>query len=121
MRHSVQRQLVLEVLSSTKTHPDAMWIYSEVRKTLPKISLGTVYRNLNELVSAGLAKRVLSASGAERFDADTTSHAHFICKTCGNIFDAEMPKFPPNNYVDDEDFKVDDFDVVFYGLCKNCS
>jgi Fur family peroxide stress response transcriptional regulator len=117
MRYSHQRQLVYDALKSTKTHPDATWVYAVVKQQMPRISLGTVYRNLNELCDAGLVKRIAVANSVERYDADVSAHTHLKCNTCGCITDANpVPVELPVT-----DFQVETIEVVAYGTCKNCA
>jgi Fur family peroxide stress response transcriptional regulator len=58
-RGSKQREAILRILQSTDIHPTADWIYMEVKKVIPNISLGTVYRNLNLLRDEGLIREVI--------------------------------------------------------------
>ena len=90
MRYSKQREAVYGVLYSTDTHPDVSWIYNEVKKIIPKISLATVYRNLDELESLGRIKKVSVEGYSERYDANVSNHAHLVCESCGKIADADM-------------------------------
>lgn len=118
MRYSHQRQLVYEALASTKTHPDANWVYNKVRDAMPHISLGTVYRNLNELADAGQIKRISAVGNVERYDADTSYHAHLICKVCGRIFDATPEEI---KLTDADDFTVESAEIMIYGKCATCT
>lgn len=116
MRYSKQRYAVLQALQGTKTHPDASWIYTQVRKQLPQISLGTVYRNLQELCLTGLAKRVSCVGASERFDADVSQHPHFVCTRCGQVIDVDGQNVVCNCNVGD----VISCEVVLYGICNQC-
>lgn len=118
MRFSQQRQQVYEVLCSTTSHPDAQWVYNKVREHIPNISLGTVYRNLNELVCCGMAKKISMTGTVERFDATTAQHGHFVCKQCGCVIDVEGAT--PRN-ISIEGSVVDDIDITYYGTCKRCN
>ncbi len=116
MRYSRQRECVYDVLLSTRTHPDAAWIYAKVRERLPNISLGTVYRNLGELCDAGMAKRISAVGCVERFDADTSQHAHFVCRSCGKITDVSNELVTVKCHFDG----VEKTEVVAYGICSDC-
>jgi Fe2+ or Zn2+ uptake regulation protein len=86
-RHSCQRQSILALLQGTTAHPTAAVIYAGLRRRLPKLSLGTVYRNLEILRAQGLV-RVLGGNGREtRYDARLVPHAHFCCRECGRVSD----------------------------------
>ena len=118
--YSRQREAILNVISSTKTHPTADWIYKETRKTIPNISLGTVYRNLSELKKSGEILSVDVGDGKEHFDFDTSPHFHLACRDCGCIIDAKIE----NNHIDDLEkkygFTAETPVYVVYGHCKNC-
>ena len=83
-KRSRQREKVLDIVRSTKSHPTADWVFHEVRKELPNISLATVYRNLNLLAESGEISEVI-CDGQLRFDANKEEHFHFICKSCKGI------------------------------------
>lgn len=82
-RNSRQRTLVYQAVKDSHSHPNAEEVYLLVRRQLPDISLGTVYRNLNLLVEMGLLHRIYTGMGADRFDAVVTAHPHLICSSCG--------------------------------------
>lgn len=122
LKYSRQREAVLVYLRSTKTHPTAEQIYQKIRKDFPKISLGTVYRNLNLLVDQGEILRLNCGDGVEHFDAMTEPHNHFICRHCGRVQDLD---FAPDTRMDvmaDETFqgKIEGHEIYFYGTCVNC-
>lgn len=89
-RYSRQREEILRVVRETESHPTADWVYEQVRKVLPHISLGTVYRNLNLLADEGLIQRVILDDGIVRFDGNTNEHHHFICTKTGKIYDVRL-------------------------------
>lgn len=117
MRFSKQREVVYSVLAATDTHPDVQWIYLKAREVLPNISLGTVYRNLNELVSAGRAMRICADGESERFDARAYAHPHFTCLKCGCISDILPSKVHLSVDVDN----VLRTDIMVYGVCAKCT
>ena len=92
-RRSVERDAMLDLLRSTDCHPSADWIFQQLRPLYPDLSLGTVYRNLNQLCEHGLIKRVGTVNGQERYDGDVSPHAHFVCTCCGSVID--LPPSPP--------------------------
>jgi Fur family peroxide stress response transcriptional regulator len=119
-RYSRQREEILRVVQTTDTHPTADWVYEQVRKTLPHVSLGTVYRNLNLLADEGLIQRVILDDGIVRFDGNTHDHHHFICTKTGKIYDIVLPlgdellaKF--NAEMNKHHFKATHFKIEFYG------
>lgn len=116
MRYSKQREAVYDVLYKTDTHPDVSWIYGEVKKIIPNISLATVYRNLDELESLGKIKKVSVEGYSERYDAKVGAHAHIVCESCGKIVDADMSDVTVNHNFDN----VSRCEVTFYGKCDEC-
>lgn len=116
MRYSKQREAVFQALASTDTHPDVSWVYNMARKQIPNISLGTVYRNLNELCDCGRAMRISAEGHVERFDARAYSHPHFVCEKCGKVVDVDPSKVTIICNVDG----VNKADVMLYGLCDQC-
>lgn len=120
MRYSKQREAVYGVLCATTTHPDVQWVYKQVRKAMPNISLGTVYRNLEELCLLGRAKKLGVAGSAERFDARTEPHTHFVCTRCGSVCDVDCSGCFADGYRKCDCGKVSSAEIMLYGVCKNC-
>ena len=121
-RFSRQRKEILKILKETKSHPTADWIYSQARKKIPKLSLGTVYRNLNNLHQKGAIKKLQFGTPFDHFDADTSSHQHFICKKCGKIYDLflNLEKDLKAEALKKEKFRIEKVEVAFHGICLNC-
>ncbi|MDO8445186.1 MAG: transcriptional repressor [Deltaproteobacteria bacterium] len=122
VRKSRQREVMLEVLKGTKSHPTADWIYQEVRKSLPKISLGTVYRNLKLLKERGEILELHYGDGQSRFDGNTENHYHFNCQGCGKVYDVEGPlkKDMERDIAEKLGFVITHHRVEFYGVCREC-
>ena len=120
-RETRQRRVVYETIKSTFSHPTADWIFEHVRRKLPKVSLGTVYRNLGVLKEEGLVREIYGNDRRAHYDAEMSPHAHFICSSCDQIFDVHGVK-----QVDWRPLKdlvgcvVDDQAVVFSGRCTTC-
>jgi len=87
MRRTKQREVILEELAKLCAHPSADELYGLVKKRLPRISLGTVYRNLEMLSREGIIARIDGAGSQMRFDAETGDHQHVRCLRCGRIDD----------------------------------
>jgi Fur family ferric uptake transcriptional regulator/Fur family peroxide stress response transcriptional regulator len=121
-RNTQQRKIIYEILKNTDIHPSADWIYGEVKKIIPNISLGTVYRNLKVLKEEGLIIEITDGKQS-RFDARTDNHFHFKCESCGYIYDIES--FEISNLQTDEienkGFKIKTMDITFNGTCPRCS
>lgn len=122
IKYSKQREAILTYLRSTKEHPTAETVYTELRATYPKLSLGTVYRNLNLLVESGEILRLNCGDGTDHFDAIVEPHYHIICKECGKVLDLDMPSIEFINAKAAENFagEIQGHRVYFYGLCKKC-
>ena len=120
--YSKQREVILNVLHSTNTHPTVSWIYSQARKTLPNISLGTVYRNLTELKKSGQIIEVSVEDGFQHFDGNTDTHLHFYCTKCQTIYDCACPENQLKNYLEENlGCNITEQKLIFNGVCKNCS
>jgi Fur family transcriptional regulator, peroxide stress response regulator len=122
-KYSRKREAVLEKIRSTKTHPSAVWVYEELRKDIPDLSLGTVYRNLSVFKEDGQIISVGVVNGQERFDGNTTEHTHFICVSCGEVLDIEADTQPGLNVeVSARNHVTVHFhQLTFYGTCGRCS
>lgn len=121
-RKSIQRDAILRVINHTTTHPGADWIYDQVRKEIPNISLGTVYRNLKLLAQAGEIKELDIPGISSRFDGRTSNHHHLICEECGRIFDMEesVDRTIEIRIAQKTGFKVKMQYLKFIGLCSDC-
>ena len=122
LKHSRQRDALLELLKSVKNHPTADWLYEELKKDFPRISLATVYRNLNLLTENNQIIRLECNDGREHFDGNPQKHYHFICRNCSAIIDisVEMEK-PLNELVQEKNsLTIEDHALFFYGLCDKC-
>ena len=117
--YSRQRAAILEMLKNTKTHPSAAEIYAEVRKEIPNLSLGTVYRNLDELERAGQLQKVAGKFQMDRYDGDIALHAHFICTECGRVEDYPIEHKLAVDIMRGKN-KAAGFVLNYFGLCDNC-
>jgi len=122
LRRTKQREAILKVLRGTTSHPTAERIYDEVRKEIPNISLGTVYRNLKLLRESREILEVDLSGTFSRFDGNPDNHYHFRCEKCGHVFDVDEPV---NKELDERvarktGFKISYHRLEFRGLCKEC-
>lgn len=142
-RNTKQRQIILAAVQSRCDHPNAEQIFRQVRETDPKISLGTVYRNLAILAEEGKILDIRLA-GADRFDLTTMPHDHFYCEVCGSVSDirlggtksakgspgangtAEEKDGGPERAAAPEEFRTEDGFVIrshqtlYRGICPAC-
>ncbi len=121
---SEKREAIYNVIRNTDTHPSSEWVYNQIKEKYPNISLGTVYRNMAMFVQEGLISSVGTVNGRERFDGNTTPHAHFVCRGCDAVIDLHNLAY--NNELDHTVFlntghSVENHAVFFYGKCKECS
>lgn len=122
MRKTKQKEAILEVLRSTDSHPTADWVYNEVRKEIPNISLGTIYRNLRILCQMGEVLELVLCGSSSRFDARCDNHYHFRCEKCGRVFDIDEPM---DKKMNDKIARKTGFDVKYHklefrGFCQDC-
>jgi Fe2+ or Zn2+ uptake regulation protein len=124
------RRVILDVVRATGTHPTAAFVFARARRRLPRMSLGTVYRNLRRLAAEGLLQERVEATGL-RFDPNVEPHDHFTCVACGRIFDlprrngawpgrAALSRGEGVRTATRMGFEVLDRRVEFYGRCRDC-
>jgi Fe2+ or Zn2+ uptake regulation protein len=121
-RHSRQRELILEIVRSTMDHPTAEWVHRQTRRRLPRVSLGTVYRNLKELAGEGAIRELHSGGEPARFDANTGEHYHIRCVSCGRV--ADLP-ISVDRKVEEEagravSYRILGHEVEVQGVCPRC-
>ena len=123
MRLTTQRQIILEELSKVTSHPTANEVYDMVRKRLPRIGLGTVYRNLELMAESGVILKLEVGGTQKRFDATTDLHYHIRCTECGRVDDIDLPVQNQINQIasDNTDYKVLTHHIEFSGICQSCS
>ena len=121
-RNSKQRTAVLEALAETTSHPTAEWVYQEVSRKIPNISLGTVYRNLSQLAEVGTILRMEIGDGTDHFDFNTAPHDHFFCQECRKLYDFPLPYDKAMDRLAAEtDFGfIDRHSLIYQGICKGC-
>ncbi|WP_026517758.1 Fur family transcriptional regulator [Butyrivibrio sp. MC2021] len=123
LKYSKQRAMIKDFLQGRKDHPTAEVVYNNIREIYPKISLGTVYRNLVLLSDIGEIARFRVGDGYEHFDYDVRNHNHFVCNCCKKVADIEMDDI--NGKIDEiasKSFpgKIDGHKIYFYGTCEDC-
>jgi Fur family ferric uptake transcriptional regulator len=123
LRMTRQRKVILEELRKVNTHPSADELYEMVRKRLPRISLGTVYRNLEILSESGNIQKLEPGCSLKRFDGNPSEHCHIRCVSCDRVVDAPMiPDLEIDlERVNSTDFKIIGHRLEFLGLCPQCA
>ena len=120
--YSKQREAMLTELRSRHDHPTAAQVYDSVRRVLPNISLGTVYRNLAKLAQNGDILKLDIISDKERFDGFTARHAHFVCNECKAVLDADIPETYNIREETEQSLgcSIESLSLTFYGVCDEC-
>lgn len=121
-RMTKQRTVIMDTLVQLRSHPTADELYEVVRRELPNVSLGTIYRNLDVLAKSGHVRKVDTGTGQARFDAEPAPHHHVRCRVCGRVDDVkitagtriERPKRSEHG------FEILDHRIEFEGLCPDC-
>jgi len=122
-RSTRQLTTIYETLRDDPSHPSADEIFLRVRKTLPRISLGTVYRNLQRLVEEGKLRVLPSGGRSTRYDPVVTEHDHFICRQCGKIFDVLVTGDRQIDFTAlvEQGFTIAAQSLSIHGCCRDCS
>lgn len=123
LRMTRQRQVILEELRKVHTHPSADELYEKVKKRLPRISLGTVYRNLEILTRLSEIQHIEIGGGMKRFDGRTDNHYHIRCLRCNRIDDVDLA---PLKQIEAAlagftDYQVAGHRLELFGLCRKCA
>lgn len=121
-RMTHQRRVILDELKKVTSHPTADKVYEMVRQRLPRISLGTVYRNLEILSKCGMIQKLELGGNQQRFDGNTKNHYHVRCIRCGRVDDVPVE---PVAMFEDALRRVSDYEIIghrleFVGLCPQC-
>ena len=121
-RMTRQRRIILEELQKLHSHPTADEVYDTVRKRVPRISLGTVYRNLEILSQWGLARKLDLAGAPRRFDGSMEEHYHVRCVGCGEVEDVPVEPLPDleASIRSNTDFEIIGHRLNFLGFCPRC-
>ena len=121
-RGSEQRAVVLSVVRSTLEHPTAAWVHAQARRKLPRIGLGTVYRNLERLAAEGLIREIRGLPGPTRFDGKVERHYHIRCLGCGRVNDLPIgvTRRLEREAARATDFVILGHEVEVQGLCPGC-
>lgn len=122
LRLTKQRQIILEELRAVTSHPTADEMYEMIRKRLPKISLGTVYRNLEILSDKGVIQKLDVGGTKKRFDGNVGTHYHLRCTECGRVDDVHLD---PEYSLEERaaaltDYKILKHSLEFIGVCPTC-
>jgi Fur family peroxide stress response transcriptional regulator len=123
LRLTPQRDVLLRALSETMGHPTADDLVKKVRKVLPTVSAATVYRNVQELVRAGLIGTLERSGAAVQLEINPDHHHHFMCRRCGKVWDVYLDQVAVTlnrRRSPLTGFQIDRRDVQLHGLCARC-
>ncbi len=124
LRRTHQREIILEELCAHPVHPTADELYERVRRRLPRVSLATVYRNLEILSDLGIIQKIEAAGRQKRYDGNPEPHHHIRCVRCGRVDDVDLPESARVEVTMPErsrnGFKIMDYKLDFSGLCPQC-
>lgn len=122
MRLTTQRQIILEELGKVTSHPTANEVYDMVRKRLPRIGLGTVYRNLELMADTGVILKLEVGGTQKRFDATVVPHYHIRCSVCGKVDDVhiEVQQQINQRAQNASNYKILGHHIEFSGICYDC-
>ncbi len=117
-----QREMILQELKKSKDHLTADELYEKVKKTMPRISLATVYRNLEILSEAGLIAKLEVSGRQKRFDSELEDHDHIYCIQCHRVdnFNLDREKIGLDRLESVDGYAVTGYRLEFAGLCKKC-
>ena len=121
IKPSVQRIAIMNYLVEHRTHPTVDEIYTALSPSIPTLSKTTVYNTLKLFSEQGAAQILTIDERNTCYDADTTHHAHFLCKRCGRIYDLECKA--NIKQVEDMDMnghEVQEIHYYYKGICKDC-
>ena len=119
-RLTAQRRVIAEAMSGDHVHLAADEVLELARRSLPEVSVATVYNTLNELVSLGELAEIAHADGRKRYDPNVAErHHHLVCVGCGRMLDVTGPA--PSLPVDQRHgFEVLAAEVTYRGRCEDC-
>ena len=121
-RETKQREAILRYIKNTASHPTADMIYDSLRKEIPNISKGTVYRNLKVLQERKQISELRFKGTVSRYEGRQDRHYHFRCERCGRVFDIDEPvdKTLDSRMSGRTGLKIFSHQIEFHGLCKDC-
>jgi Fur family ferric uptake transcriptional regulator len=122
-RATIQRTTILDAVKAGNDHPTAEQIHARIRRWLPRVSLGTVYRNLSFLNHLGLIRQVSLAGEPARYDGNVGSHDHARCVHCGRIEDValELQQNLEALVAEETGYEVGGHRIEFVGRCPDCT
>ena len=119
-RYSRQRERIYQAVHASREHPSAQMVYDLLREELPRLSLGTVYRNLHQMAQEGMLQELEGPTA--RFDACLAPHAHIRCTCCGRVMDLSALEEPaPVRSAAEAGWQVERYSLMLEGICPACA
>ena len=119
-RYSRQRERIYQAVNASQEHPSAQMVYDLLREELPRLSLGTVYRNLHQMAQEGMLQELEGPTA--RFDACLAPHAHIRCTCCGRVMDLSALEEPaPVRSAAEAGWQVERYSLMLEGICPACA
>ena len=117
-----QRITICRFALSSREHPSAQKVYSEVKKIHPTVSLSTVYKTLQVLKELCMLQELTSSLSQTRFDPNVKLHMNLVCTQCGTIVDVDDPvgKELIRRLTGMAEFTVTEHHLDVYGVCRKC-
>lgn len=122
-RITPQRGLILDVIRESYGHLDAGEIYRRAREKDPRISLSTVYRNLNLLQELGVISELHLDEEHHHYELkEETEHHHLICSGCSKVIEFDSPLVDKlvEQVAQEQGFRIDRVHIDLVGLCQAC-
>ena len=123
MNKTIQREAIISELRKMKNHPTADELYGVLRRKVPQISLGTVYRNLEDMAQRGLIRKLELTGRQKRFDGELLPHHHLRCRQCGRITDLRAKVLPKLDKLFQDlmpSLGCDGVVIEWAGICPEC-
>ena len=118
MKRTKQKEIILDAVFELDHHPTADEIYLYLKKDYPRLSLATVYRNLNMYAQDGKIRKVSIPGDSERFDFNLSEHEHFYCESCHKVYDVKLNIGDVVSNV--SPFEISSYKLMLYGTCDTC-
>lgn len=119
-RYSRQRERIYQAVHASREHPSAQMVYDLLREEMPRLSLGTVYRNLHQMAQEGMLQELEGPTA--RFDACLAPHAHIRCTCCGRVMDLSVLEEPaPVRSAAEAGWQVERYSLMLEGICPACA
>lgn len=122
LRMTNQREIILRELQKSKQHLTADELYEIVKQIMPRISLATVYRNLEILSEAGIIGKLEVSGRQKRFDYEAEEHDHIYCVVCHRVDNLEIDRESVREvgWNSDMGYAIQGYRLEVAGICPEC-